>query len=132
MPEESGRTKTLGEHIARRRRELGLTQEELAALLHSSARTVRDWERGHSLPAPENHRLLELAMNWVTYVNEVVDGWEPWNATSLHFQIRLPRAARKAPPGREEVWRRAQEKKELFYESPDPSPSSKSTSARLM
>lgn len=38
-----------GALIARRRRELGLTQKQLAEQLHISDRAVSKWERGGSL-----------------------------------------------------------------------------------
>ncbi len=41
--------KTFGAYILQRRRELGMTQKELARQLHVSDRTVSKWERGGSL-----------------------------------------------------------------------------------
>lgn len=42
--------KTLGDFIAGRRRELGLTQAQLAARLHLTDKAVSRWERGVGLP----------------------------------------------------------------------------------
>lgn len=42
--------KTLGDFIAGRRRELGLTQAQLAARMHLTDKAVSRWERGVGLP----------------------------------------------------------------------------------
>ena len=42
--------KTLGDFIAGRRRELGLTQAQLAARLHLTDKAVSRWERGETIP----------------------------------------------------------------------------------
>ena len=44
---DNGKTGTL---IAARRKELGMTQKELAEKLHISDRTVSKWERGAGFP----------------------------------------------------------------------------------
>jgi transcriptional regulator with XRE-family HTH domain len=40
----------IGTRIAKRRHQLGITQEQLAADLHVSKPTVANWERGKHLP----------------------------------------------------------------------------------
>lgn len=42
----------LGVRIVSRRRELHMTQSELAAALHISAQAVSKWERGTAFPNP--------------------------------------------------------------------------------
>ena len=50
---------TIGERIARRRKELGLTQDKLAEILHVSSKTVSRWETGKQIPDAVS--LLEIA-----------------------------------------------------------------------
>ncbi|HZH03069.1 MAG TPA: helix-turn-helix domain-containing protein [Myxococcaceae bacterium] len=56
-PEPPGQT--LGQRVARRRRELGWTQEELAARLGTDEGSVQAWEAGQTTPNETNWRLLE-------------------------------------------------------------------------
>ena len=48
--QETKKTQTLGDNIARLRQKQGLTQAELAALLYVSNKTVSKWERGAGYP----------------------------------------------------------------------------------
>jgi transcriptional regulator with XRE-family HTH domain len=47
---------TLGEHLRRRRRELGLLQREAAERMGVSAETVGSWEKGKTRPVPAQFR----------------------------------------------------------------------------
>ena len=57
--------------IANRRKELGLTQQELAAKLRISAKVVSKWETGRSLP--DTSMLLDLSKVLEISVNELLD-----------------------------------------------------------
>lgn len=48
--------KTLGEHLKKRRRELGLLQREAAARMGILTDTYLNWEKGHTEPAPSQFR----------------------------------------------------------------------------
>lgn len=50
---------TIGERIAHRRKELGLTQDKLAEILNVSSKTVSRWETGKQIPDAVS--LLEIA-----------------------------------------------------------------------
>lgn len=53
----------LGQAIARRRKELGLTQKDLAELTHyKEAQTVSRWERGENLPG--DLEVVATALQW--------------------------------------------------------------------
>jgi transcriptional regulator with XRE-family HTH domain len=47
---------TLGEHLKKRRRELGLLQRETAGRMGVSAETVANWEKGKTRPATTQFR----------------------------------------------------------------------------
>lgn len=65
----------LGEHIAARRRALGLTQGQLAERLDVSFQAVSQWERGET--APELARLYDIASALETTPGALLDGREP-------------------------------------------------------
>ncbi len=48
--------KTLGEHLKKRRRELGLLQREAAARMGILAETYLKWEKGHTEPVASQYR----------------------------------------------------------------------------
>ena len=110
---------TLGELIAARRKTLNLTQKELAALAHTSERTIRSYETG-KLPDPKSHRLLEYALHWTSdAISEALDGWVPetieessggilWSRLPIEF--REPRADSAA------AWKEAWRKKNAYLE----------------
>lgn len=50
--------KDLGDHLKARRRDLGLTQKEVAARLAVDADTIRNWEVGRSAPAVRHYPAL--------------------------------------------------------------------------
>ena len=62
----------LGEHIAARRRALGLTQGQLAERLDVSFQAVSQWERGET--APELTRLYDIAAALETTPGALLDG----------------------------------------------------------
>ena len=49
--------------LRKRRKELGLSQMELARLVGVSLLTIQTWERGVSEPKPENREKLEQVLN---------------------------------------------------------------------
>ncbi len=59
MDPEKEWARRIGRRIAEARRNKGLSQAELAAVLGVSFQAVSRWERGESMP--EIHRLLPLA-----------------------------------------------------------------------
>lgn len=56
-PEPEGTT--LGERVARRRRELGLSQEELAFRLGTDEGSLQAWEAGDTQPNTRSRALME-------------------------------------------------------------------------
>lgn len=64
-----------GEHIAARRRALGLTQGQLAERLDVSFQAVSQWERGET--TPELARLYDIAAALETTPGALLDGREP-------------------------------------------------------
>lgn len=64
--------KKTGELIAARRRELGLSQEELAARLHVTDKAVSKWENGRGMPGIESLEPLAEALG--LSVSEILGG----------------------------------------------------------
>lgn len=64
--------KKTGELIAARRRELGLSQEELAARLHVTDKAVSKWETGRGMPGIESLEPLAEALG--LSVSEILGG----------------------------------------------------------
>lgn len=61
--------------LAQRRKTLGLTQEDLAAILKVERTTVARWERGESNPLPwMRHRLARALMVSLDRLQELLDG----------------------------------------------------------
>jgi len=65
----------MGNRIAARRRELGLTQAQLAAQLKLTPQSVSAWERGKTVPEAE--RLEELAAALQISVSSLLEGTVP-------------------------------------------------------
>ena len=68
----------MGSRIAARRRELGLTQAQLAAQMKLTPQSVSAWERGKTVPEAE--RLEELAESLLT--DEQYEMYEIYMTTS--------------------------------------------------
>ena len=64
--------KNTGELIAARRRELGLSQEELAARLHVTDKAVSKWETGRGMPGIDSLEPLAEALG--ISVSEILSG----------------------------------------------------------
>ena len=64
--------KNTGELIAARRRELGWSQEELAARLHVTDKAVSKWETGRGMPGIESLEPLAEALD--LSVSEILSG----------------------------------------------------------
>ena len=65
---------TLPPDIKRIRDGFGLTQEQFAALLGISVRTLRNWEQGRRVPEGPARVLLQVAAKHPQVVLEVVQG----------------------------------------------------------
>lgn len=77
----------LGESIRRRRREAGLTQEQLAEALGVTTGAVHKWESGKA--APELGTLVELATFFEVSVDALLDyGWEKLSAEKAVERLR--------------------------------------------
>lgn len=65
---------TLNERIKSRRKELGLTQKELAGILSISDKTVSRWESGNQMPdtmlMPDIAQCLQMSLNELYGINE--------------------------------------------------------------
>lgn len=73
---------SIGSQIAKRRKELGMTQQELAESLDVSFQAVSAWERDEYLP--ETERLKPLAMSLSTTVSWLM---EETNAPEPHWEL---------------------------------------------
>ena len=73
---------SIGSQIAKRRKELGMTQQELAESLDVSFQAVSSWERDEYLP--ETERLKPLAMSLSTTVSWLM---EETNAPEPHWEL---------------------------------------------
>lgn len=62
---------TVGERIKRERKKAGLTQSDLAKLLHTSNVVISQWENGDRYPKQES--LLKLAKAMKTHLRNLVD-----------------------------------------------------------
>lgn len=111
---------TFGQLVAARRSTLRLTQKELAALVHVSEKTIRNYEKGVAFPDPKQYRLLEFALGWEgDAINDALDGWTPETFEEGGAGIlwgRLPSKFREAPAGSEDAWREAWRKKNAYQE----------------
>lgn len=65
-------TKKIGEFLKILRREKGLTQEQLAEILHVSGRTISRWETGTNMP--DLSILIQMAEFYAVDVKEILDG----------------------------------------------------------
>jgi len=92
------------EEVRKLRRGFGLTQEELARLLHVSARTISRWERGQSFPHP---LALEQIRRWQRVLERAGEVLNP-QAVPRWFHTPLPALGGRTPfevagsPGGEE------------------------------
>ena len=92
--------KTLGDFIAGRRRELGLTQAQLAARLHLTDKAVSRWERGVGLPDLATLEPLAAALE-VSLAELMTARRQPqplpealplfWQLNTMGMNTRLPR-----------------------------------------
>lgn len=64
--------KKIGEFLRKLRKEKGLTQEQLAEVLHVSGRTVSRWETGTNMP--DLSILIQIAEFYGVEVKEILDG----------------------------------------------------------
>ena len=65
-------TKKIGGFLKILRREKGLTQEQLAEILHVSGRTISRWETGTNMP--DLSILIQMAEFYAVDVKEILDG----------------------------------------------------------
>ncbi len=84
--------KQFGKNITLRRKQAGLTQDELAALLYVSSQAISKWENGHSLPEtallPDIAKSLGVTIDELFSTNNLIileaiygDGIESFNVT---------------------------------------------------
>ena len=70
----------LGQRLARRRQQRGLSQAELAAALGVSVRRIASWEQGRRLPADWAGRLADaLAMSADELMGRPWREWPRWS-----------------------------------------------------
>ena len=86
---------TLGQRIAQKRKEQGLSQEEVAAALEVSRQSVSKWENDSSVP--ELEKLVKLSELFGVTLDELVKGERPAPAGA-----EVPEPAT-APPARQGV-----------------------------
>ena len=69
---------SIGSQIAKRRKELGMTQQELAECMDVSFQAVSSWERDEYLPDTERLKPLALALSTtVSWLMEEINAPEP-------------------------------------------------------
>lgn len=74
----TAQTRSLGEHVAERRKRLGLSQSRAAKLADVSRTTWITWERGTATPEDYNHIKIERALQWEPgSVEAILAGGEP-------------------------------------------------------
>lgn len=97
------RARCIGDRIRQARNDLGVTQKELADLVHVTTRAVTDWETGKTVPWARFKDLapiLEKPASWLRCEDEMVESAELRklmqqliaNQRELSDQIRLLRA----------------------------------------
>ena len=64
--------KKIGEFLKGLRKEKGLTQEQLAEILHVSGRTISRWETGINMP--DLSILIQIAEFYDVEIKEILDG----------------------------------------------------------
>lgn len=81
---------SIGSRIAERRKELGMTQQDLAELVDVSFQAVSSWERDEYLP--ETNKLIAIANALSTKASWILDGEEPeynnWILKDAMFSIK--------------------------------------------
>ena len=98
----------LGAEIQRRRKQLGLTQEELAQRMDVSRQSVTKWETGQS--APDLDRLVQLGEVLSISLDELLKGPSD-NADAPQIENDCESIARDAAPG----FREASSPSSLFF-----------------
>lgn len=79
----------MGRYIAAKRKELGMTQKDLAQRLHLTRQAVSKWESGKSVPDPET--LLVMAQLFRVTVEEILSGEaRPEEAQEIHQVCSIP------------------------------------------
>ena len=80
--------KILGNYIAARRKELGMTQANLAEKIHVTDKAVSRWERGVGLPDIDNlealAKALDVSLVSLMQVKERTLGKYTWNFWDYH------------------------------------------------
>lgn len=76
----------IGKRIADRRRELGLTQEDLASQVFVTTQAVSQWENGKTVPDPTNYSRIADALQ--LSVSELLDSDCSEDLSRLHWTIR--------------------------------------------
>ena len=86
--------KEIGLFILKKRKELGLTQKDLADKINVSPKTISKWERGRGLP--DVGYLLPLAENLNITVNELLQGTEKDDVTVKTVKYYTKKAIKKS------------------------------------
>ena len=90
---------TLGEKIAKQRKELNYTQEQLADILGVSRQSISKWEANNGLPDVDNLKalaqLLNVSVDYLLDDGEVIDEVvmrEPYNLSDYGNGIKKKKA----------------------------------------
>ena len=82
----------LHENLRLKRKERGLSQEELASRLHVVRQTISKWEKGMSVP--DSEQLIKIAVILETTVSELLGDRKSTRLNSSHrTRSRMPSSA---------------------------------------
>ncbi|MDE7394702.1 MAG: helix-turn-helix domain-containing protein [Clostridiales bacterium] len=100
----------IGERIKERRKELNLTQKDLAEGMHISDRLVSKWEVGESVPSLEYLQLLsevlQISVQSLMGIEETAPAANEQPATAIHEQAAPPEPKPKSPSKSTTFWKK--------------------------
>ena len=90
-----GGVSVLHENLRLKRKERGLSQEELASRLHVVRQTISKWEKGMSVP--DSEQLIKIAVILETTVSELLEPKWKTKRNQTGWQKNCPASTRSLP-----------------------------------